>query len=470
MLRWQTRTNNDFMAEIIGSIWWLLVVLGLLVTFHEFGHYWVARRCGVRVLRFSVGFGKPLWMRTDKNGTEWAVAAIPLGGYVKMLDEREGEVPENQMHEAFNRKSVWQRIAIVAAGPIFNLVFAVAAFWVMFMVGIPDVRPLVGEVTGLAAEAEVENGDMIIAVDGQNTETWTHARLNLITRALDRQDVVLTLENRFGNRIDRRVELSRLGDNFNEENALADIGLNPWRPVRPAVIDTVAPDSPAAAAGLRSGDKILSINGDEVRDWAYLGALINRHGGDGQELTVSIRRGEGEYDVQITPAKQRQGLFGSRLVLGITNPPLSAEQRADFERAFVQMRFGPVESLGRGVRETWNLASASLGLLYRMITGKASVRNLSGPITIAQVANDSAQLGFTQFLFFLGLISLSLGILNLLPVPVLDGGHLLYYAIELVKGSPVSEQVQLTGQYIGLLALAGLMSLAFVNDILRLFG
>ncbi|MDT8320073.1 MAG: RIP metalloprotease RseP [Xanthomonadales bacterium] len=458
------------MSEFFGSIWWLLVALGLLITFHEFGHFWVARRLGVRVLRFSVGFGKPLWSRTAANGTEYMVAVIPLGGYVKMLDEREAPVPEDQLGQAFNRKSVWSRIAIVAAGPVFNLVFAVLAFWVMFMVGIPEARPLIGATSGLAAEAGIEPGDAIVAVGDSEARTWSHAVLDLIGYALDREAVEVTVEDANGTRSTHQLQLSRLDADFSEENTLQAIGIEPWRLDLPPVIGEVTQGSAADAAGFRPGDRIVSIGGEALSHWSQIGSLVQKHGADGQTVKVIVERGGAQVDLQVQPERQKTGALSSRLVLGITNAELSPQQQAELARAATLFRLGPVEALVGGFRETWRLTGTTLGLLGRMIIGKASVKNLSGPISIAQFANTSASAGLSHFLFFLGAISLSLGILNLLPIPVLDGGHLLYYLIELVKGSPVSEEVQVAGQYFGLFALACLMSLAFVNDILRLLG
>jgi regulator of sigma E protease len=458
------------MGEILGSIWWLLVALGLLVTFHEFGHFWVARKLGVRVLRFSVGFGKAIWSRRGADNTEYVIAAIPLGGYVKMLDEREGEVPQKELDQAFNRKPVWTRIAIVAAGPVFNLVFAVLAFWMMFMVGIPEYRPVIGAVSGIAAESGIEPGDAIIAVDGLGTRTWSHAVLELVAQALDRNSPLVTVEDANGIRSDHLLNLAALGTDFSEENTLEAIGIEPWRLEVSPVIGEVTEESPASEAGMFPGDRIVSINGDEVDSWSSIGRLVQTHGADGKPLLVTIDRKGMLLELEVLPRKEKTGAFSSRLLLGVSNVAISDEQRASLERAAILLQLGPVEGLGAAVKETWRLTGATLGLLGRMITGKASVKNLSGPISIAQFANRSASLGLSNFLFFLGAISLSLGILNLLPIPVLDGGHLLYYLIELAKGSPVSEQTQVAGQYFGLIALAGLMSLAFINDILRLVG
>jgi regulator of sigma E protease len=458
------------MSEIMGSIWWLLVTLGLLITFHEFGHFWVARKLGVGVLRFSVGFGKPLWSRYGKDGTEYVIAAIPLGGYVKMIDEREGDVSQEDLGKAFNRKSVWTRIAIVAAGPVFNLVFAVFAFWLMFMVGIPESRPVVGEVSGIAAEAGILPGDELMALDDESTRTWSHAILGLVTRALDRDKVNVTVQDAEGRQSHHLLDLSRLEPDFREENTLEAIGIEPWRLEIPPVIGEVTAESPAFAAGMHSGDRIVSIAGEEVSSWSWIGNLVQKHGQENQPLAVMVERNGALFELEVLPRREKSGLFSGRLILGVTNAEISAEQRATLDRAAIMLRHGALEGLTAAVSETWRLTGSTFGLLARMISGKASVRNLSGPISIAQFANASARRGLSNFLFFLGAISLSLGILNLLPIPVLDGGHLLYYLIELIKGSPVSDQAQVAGQYFGLMALAGLMSLAFVNDILRLVG
>jgi len=458
------------MSEILGSIWWLLVTLGVLITFHEFGHFWVARKLGVGVRRFSVGFGKPLWLHRGKDQTEYVVAAIPLGGYVKMYDEREGEVAPEDLDKAFNRKPVWTRIAIVAAGPVFNLVFAVLAFWVMFMVGIPETRPVIGEVSGISAEAGIQPGDEIMALDGKETRTWSHAILGLVTHALDRDRVNVTVQDAAGIQSQHVLDLTSLGADFSEENTLEAIGMSPWRLQIPPVIGEVTPGSAADDAELFSGDRIVSIAGEEVSSWTWIGYLVQTHGKENQPLPMTIERDGALMDIEVSPRKQSSGWFSSRLILGVSNAEISEDQRATLDRVAITLRHGPLDGLSASVHETWRLTGSTFGLLARMVTGKASTKNLSGPISIAQFANTSANRGLSSFLFFLGAISLSLGILNLLPIPVLDGGHLLYYLIELVKGSPVSDQAQVAGQYFGLMALAGLMSLAFVNDILRLVG
>jgi regulator of sigma E protease len=278
------------MTEILGSIWWLLVTLGVLITFHEFGHFWVARKLGVGVLKFSVGFGRPIWSRRGKDGTLYIVAAIPLGGYVKMVDEREGEVAEQDLDKAFNRKPIWTRIAIVAAGPVANLIFAVLAFWLMFMVGIPEARPVIGGVNGIAAEAGIRPGDEIISIDGDSTRTWSHAMLGLVTHALDRDQVSVTVQDARGNQSEHLLDLAKLSPDFSEENTIEAIGLEPWRLEIPAIVGEVSPGSPASEAGIYSKDHIVRIGGEEVEGWSWIGHLVQTHGVENQALAVTIER------------------------------------------------------------------------------------------------------------------------------------------------------------------------------------
>jgi len=449
--------------EILGSIFWLVVALGLLVTFHEFGHYWVARRAGVRVLRFSVGFGRPLWRRKAKNGVEFVIGAIPLGGYVKMLDERETPVADDELEQAFNRKSLAKRSAIVAAGPVFNLIFAVAAFWAMFMLGIPESRPIVGNPEGLAQAAGLEHGDMIVQVDGRPVETWTHAVLALMPEALDRNPVSMVVEDEQERRRELTLRLDRLDGNFREDRILEQLGMEPWRVDLPPVIGEVTEDSPAESAGLRAGDRVVAIDGRSVDGWRALVDLIPEAAAGDKPVRVEISRNGISRQLEIVPER-----VDGRMIIGIAPGEPGPEARTAMERAFTVLQYGPVEGLGEAVGETWRLTTATLGILGRMVTGNASLSNLSGPITIAQLANDSARLGITRFLFFLGLISLSLAIINLLPIPILDGGHLLYFLIEWIKGSPVSERGHMIGQSVGLVMVLALMSVAIFNDILRL--
>jgi regulator of sigma E protease len=454
------------MQEFFGSIWWLIVSLGILVTFHEFGHYWVARRCGVRVLRFSVGFGKPLWTRVGRDGTEYVVAALPLGGYVKMLDERETEVPASQLHEAFNRKPVSQRIAIVAAGPLFNLLLCLILLWGMFLVGKDDYQPLVGRADRIAAEAGFERGDRILAIDGQPMQTWTHVGMALTGAALDRRPVQVQVESESGQSRALQLDLAALPQGLEETALVPAIGLVPLQRLLPPVIGEVSADTPAARAGLMAGDRILSIDGQKLDSWDELTPRVLAAAEAGRPAVLSYER-EGMFrEVSLSPAPNPEADAhpqAPRYILGLRAQAATAAPDA-------VLRYGPVEAVGAAVRETWRLTETTFGMLYRMVTGVASLQNLSGPISIAQFANDSAQRGVAWFLFFLGVLSLSLCIMNLLPIPILDGGHLLYYLIEAIKGAPVSEKSLIAGQYVGLVLLGSLMALAFYNDILRLFS
>ena len=440
------------MSEFVGSIWWLLVSLGLLVTFHEFGHYWVARRCGVRVLRFSIGFGKPLWTRIGRDGTEWVVAALPLGGYVRMLDDREVEVEPEERHESFNAKSVWQRIAIVAAGPLANLLLCVALLWLMFVVGKPDLAPQVG-VDGIAAAAGLRDGDLLLEIGGRATPTFTDAGVALSTAGFDRVPVVARVRGLDGT--ERSVELpfDRLDEGLRAGDLLPAIGI---RPHIPPVIGTVVGGS-ASDGRLQPGDRVLAVDGRAGVDFAQLRPLLQELGAPGRTLAIRVERDGRRIEVPVDP---RLGGDGDAPVwqLGVGPAPLAQT---------ALLRHGPLDAIPAALAATWQTGSDALGLLKRMVLGRASLENISGPITIARVANVSAGLGLAWFLNFLAILSLSLCIMNLLPIPVLDGGHLLYYLIELVKGGPVGERVLAAGQYVGLAFLAGLMGLAFYNDLFR---
>ncbi|MGN7830664.1 RIP metalloprotease RseP [Pseudoxanthomonas sp. 22568] len=451
------------MSEVLGSLLWMIVAIGVLVTFHEFGHYWVARRCGVKVLRFSVGFGRPLWSRRNRHGTEFAIAAIPLGGYVKMLDEAEGDVSIAEQPQAFNRKPVLQRIAIVAAGPIANLVLCVALLWAMFVIGRPDYSATLGPTTGIAAEAGLHGGDRIEAVDDRTINTWMEALQTLTMAAMDGRDARLRVIDADGNEQDRTLALSRLPVGFNQENVGGAAGLS-WRHLLlPATVTAIKPGS-AADGVLKPGDTITAVDGQPVHQFGDLYPLVDQLGQRGGAAMIEVDREGARHAFELQPRQIRDPETGKvTWALGL-EPPKSLPP-AEYDAL---QQFGPLAAVPAALRETGKMTADSLGMIRRMLTGHASVKNVSGPITIARVANNTAKRGVAWFLYFLALVSLSLAILNLLPIPVLDGGHLLYYLIELVKGSPLSERSMVTGQYIGLALLAGLMGLAFYNDILRL--
>lgn len=445
--------------EALSSAFWLIVSLGVLVTFHEFGHYWVARRCGVKVLRFSVGFGRAIWSRVDREGIEWRIGMIPLGGYVSMLDEREADVADADRPRAFNRRPVGQRIAIVAAGPLANVVLAVTLLYLMFLVGKPDYLPDLGAPQGLAADAGFREGDRLLTVDGRETPTWTEAQNALLGPMMDRRSVVVSVRNAAGDPTDRLLPLDRIDPALDEIEAYRRIGLRLRVPVPPAVVGEVVAGSPAADA-LQVGDRITAIDGREVADFGDLQAALagQATSDEAPRLRLSLLRDARPLDVQLTPALATAADGSAVWRLGVAPP--------DPRNAL--LRHGPLEALPEAVKASAQLGADTVGMLWRMVTGAASLQNLSGPITIAQVANTTASRGVAWFLYFLAMLSVSIAILNLLPIPVLDGGHLLYYLIELVQGRPLGDRVLVAGQYLGLVLLVSLMGLALFNDVLRL--
>jgi regulator of sigma E protease len=444
------------MTSFLGSVFWLLVTLGVLVTFHEFGHYWVARRCGVKVLRFSVGFGNAIWKRFGRDGTEYRIAAIPLGGYVKMLDAREGEVDPALAAQEFTGKPVWQRIAIVIAGPAFNLLFTVLALWLMFVIGKPDVVPVVAAAPqGLAAQAGVRSGDRVLKVDGSTVITWSDAYEKIATATLDRQPLSIEVRGADGRLRDLQLPLQQLPPGKAIDESMSAIGLDLNPP--PPIIAVATPGQPAALAGIRSGDRIVSVNGQTVADFAALSRLITQEAAKAPTLRIVVQRGEQTLPFKVQAHVASLQGQPARWVIGVG--PMQPQTAV--------RRYGPVEAAGAALVSTRDGIVSMFTMIGKLITGESSTRNLSGVIGIAQAAQVSAQLGLAWFLNFLAMVSLSLAVLNLLPIPVLDGGHLLYYLIELVKGSPLSERAMIIGQYVGLALLCMLMGLALYNDIHR---
>ncbi|WP_166269482.1 RIP metalloprotease RseP [Marinobacter caseinilyticus] len=448
--------------QIIQTVLALIVTLGILVTIHEFGHFWVARRCGVRVLRFSVGFGKPLFSRFDRHGTEFAIAAIPLGGYVKMLDEREGPVPEHQRSEAFTSKPPSQRIAIAAAGPVANFLFAIAAYWLLGMVGYTTPAPFVGEVQqdSIAAEMGLSGGMEIIEVDGRPVSSWREINMRLLERAGEHGPIQMAVSE---NGQPRTLTGDLNGWQFDDEspNPVALLGLTPWRPAVPATLGEIISGGRAATSGLQVGDRITAVNGEPVSDWFDLVRWIQAS--PETELMLSVVRNNVTVSIEVTPA-EREGADGKPSgYVGAGVSPVGWP-----EDKLRNVSYGPLAAIPNAASETWADTRLTFVAIQKMLTGLLSPTNLSGPITIARVAEASVSSGFEDFIRFLAYLSVSLGVLNLLPVPVLDGGHIVYYTIEAIRRKPLSEQVQAIGLRIGMAMILTLMVFALYNDLMRL--
>ncbi len=463
------------MVHFLLSIAAFAVTIGVLVTFHEFGHYWVARRLGFKILRFSVGFGKPIarYRGRGPDHTEYWLASIPLGGYVKWLDEREAPVEdEADRARAANNRPPPHRIAVMLAGPAFNFLFAILAYWLLFIVGVPAIKPYIGDVTpgSIAAQAGLRAEDQIRSVGGVRTETWDDATLAILNQMLD--DGVIPMTVAGPNGTTRRVELNVQGqvERLSEPSDLFP-GLGIERgPVRPAVIGTVAPGGPAAAAGLREGDRIAALNGQPISSFEALGDLIRKRQ-PGQQVTLTVDR-DGQHLTKSVEVRSLQQSDGTPYVgIGVESSRETPAGWAELaKRLATEQRYGPGRAFVEGVDKTWEMSAMTVRMLAHMVTGEVSVRNLSGPIAIATYAGDSAQAGFGAFLSFLAVVSVSLGILNLLPVPILDGGQVVYQLIEWVKGSPLSERAMVLGQQVGIWLLIVLMGFVFYNDLTRVFS
>ena len=442
-----------------------IVTVGILVVIHELGHYAVARLLGVKILRFSVGFGKTLWSRRfGPDQTEWAVAAVPLGGYVKMLDEREGDVPVRDLPRAFNRQGVGARILIVLAGPVANFLLAWLLYWGLFIAGMPGVKPVLGDPPQgtPAAVAGLSNGDTVRALNEEPVYTWTDVRWLLLKEAVRREAVTLEVESSRGSRVTRRLELAVLTKEDLDKDFLGKLGLRPYRPAVPATLGRVLPGTAGERAGLQQGDRVVAIDGKPVATWSDFTNVIATN--PGKALAIEVERRGGRVELRATPDFAQEDSRRGRL--GVEG---GEELKREYERMTTTVRYGPLEAAARAAHKVYDLSVFSVKMLGRMIVGDVSWKNLSGPITIADYAGQSAQLGWITFLGFLALVSVSLGVLNLLPIPLLDGGHLVYYFAEIVKGSPVSDRTMEIGQRLGLALLLGLTFFAFYNDLNRLF-
>ena len=452
--------------NILHTIASFVVALGVLIVVHEYGHYLAARLCNVKVLRFSVGFGRALYTRKiGRDATEWSLAAIPFGGYVKMLDEREAPVDAKDLHRAFNRQSVWRRVVIVCAGPVFNFLFAIAVYAGLYMHGMPEARPVLAQPAAgtLARAADFAAGDTVRAIEGDSIATWQDLRWRVLQGALQREALRFEVAGQRGDISMHVLDLRNYPSEEVESDTLERIGLRLYRPPLDPVFGRVVPGSAAERAGLRTGDRVTHAEGAAVRTWEALVQSVRAH--PGTVLPLTVERDGARLRIDVLPDVVSEN--GTRIGRIGAAPEIPA---SDADRIVVRVSYGPLDSLGKAVVKTWDISVFSLRMLGKMLVGEVSWKHLSGPVTIADYAGQSAQMGWLAYATFLALISISLGVLNLLPIPLLDGGHLMYYFVEIITGSPVSERAMELGQRVGLALLLVIMAFAFYNDINRLFS
>lgn len=452
---------------LLYNIIFFVIAIGVLVTFHEFGHYWVARKLNVKVLRFSVGFGKPLLMWRKKHAEdviEYVIAAIPLGGYVKMLDEREAPVDASEKHRAFNNQPVRHRAAIVVAGPLFNFFLAIVLYWIVFLNGEEGTRPVITPVeNSIAAQADFEDEDEIISIGGVPVPTWQAFRLELIDQGIDGGEIPVEVKTAKNQLLTRNLNIGDRHILDNQDDVIDQLGFELWQPVLPAVIGGTTETGAAYRAGLKQGDRILAINNESTGTWSDVVNHVQQH--PGQALLFRIERQGVEQELNVTPDARKQNGKQTGYIGAYQNMPEDV-----LNKLRVHVDYNVLTAAYKAVEKTWSMSTLTLRVLGKMLLGEAALENISGPITIATYAGITASISIVSYLGFLAIISVSLGVLNLLPVPMLDGGHLFYYLVESIKGSPVSEKFEEIAQQVGLAILLMLMALAMYNDIQRLMN
>ncbi|MBT1450738.1 sigma E protease regulator RseP [Glaciecola sp. XM2] len=445
--------------EIIRNIFFFVIALGILVAVHEWGHYYVAKLCKVKILRFSIGFGKPLYQRVTSSGMEFVIAMIPLGGYVRMLDGRVDDVAPQDEHVAFNTQPVWQRIAIVAAGPMVNFIFAIFAMAAIGMIGQQTPKPIVGDIApdSFAAQSRLSVGDEILAIDNHRISTWRDVAIELSTFSGE-QSIPLTVKNANGVTQDVNLPIDGWKIDPDEADLFTALGFQPFRPAVTKKLGFIDENTPASRAGFQVDDEIEKLDGTTLENWGQIVSFIEQRPNqtsvatvlrDGQRVELNVTFGE-------KPNNPEQGYLG-----------VIPYQDTWPEEYVLNRKLGPIDAIVEGTEQTWRLMGVTLTMLGKLLTGDVSVKNLSGPISIAQGAGISASIGIVAFLSFLALISVNLGIINLLPLPILDGGHLMYFTIEWITGKPVSEAIQEVGFKIGGVILFAVMATAIINDVLR---